>query len=167
MGAVLVAARGVSLVAISRSYSLLRCTGFLLWWLLSLQSTGSGVRAVSLRGPWGVAQPTIRAVSLALQGGFLTTGRKWKQGSPCFHFLDSVLWNTFNFDEIQFTNLLLLLVLLLSYLRSCLAQGHRDLLLFLLRVIVSVPSFRSLIHDEVNFWIRCDMGIPLHPFASG
>ena len=76
MGAVLVAARGVSLVAISRSYSWLRCTGFFLWRLLSLQSTGSGARAVLLRGPWDLPQPTIKAVSLALQGGFLTTGRK-------------------------------------------------------------------------------------------
>lgn len=90
---------------------------------------------------WDLPQPRIRAVSLALHGGFLTTGRKWKRGSPCFHFLDSVLWNTnnFNFDEVRFTSfLLLLLVLLLSYLRrSCLIQGHKSLLLcFLLRVIV-------------------------------
>ena len=155
-GAVFAAASGVSLVEMSRSYSLLRCTGFSLWASL-LQSTGSGTRALLLRGMWDLPQPGVRAVSLALRGGFLTTGRKWKQGSPCFHFLDSVVWNTnnFNFDEVQFTRLLLLLllVLLLSYLRrSCLIQGHRGLLLcFLLRVIVPVPSFRSLVHVEVNF----------------
>ena len=37
---VFISARGLSLVAVSRSYSLLRCTAFSLRWLLSLQSTG-------------------------------------------------------------------------------------------------------------------------------
>ena len=32
---------GFSLVAVSRGYSLLRCAGFSLWWLLLLRSTGS------------------------------------------------------------------------------------------------------------------------------
>ena len=159
-GAVFAAARGVSLVAMSRSYSLLRCTGFSLWASL-LRSTGSGTRALLLRGMWDLPQPGVRAVSLAFQGGFLTPGRKWKQGSPCF--LDSVVWNTnnFNLDEVRFTSLLLLLlVLLLSYLRrSCLTQGHRGLLLrFLLRVIVPLPSFRSLVHVEVNFLYRVTWG---------
>ena len=38
---VFVAARGLSLVAVSGGYSLLRCVGFSLWWLLLLQSMGS------------------------------------------------------------------------------------------------------------------------------
>ena len=38
---VLVAARGLSLVAVSRGYSSLRCVAFLLLWLLLLWSTGS------------------------------------------------------------------------------------------------------------------------------
>ena len=38
---VFAAARGLSLVAVSRGYSLLRGAGFALWWLLLLQSTGS------------------------------------------------------------------------------------------------------------------------------
>ena len=38
---VFVAARGLSLVVASGGYSLLPCTGFSLWWLLLLQSTGS------------------------------------------------------------------------------------------------------------------------------
>ena len=38
---VFVAAHGLSLVAASRGYSLLRCAGFSLRWLLLLQSTGS------------------------------------------------------------------------------------------------------------------------------
>ena len=38
---VFVAARGLSLVAVSGGYSSLRCTGFSLRWLLLLQSTGS------------------------------------------------------------------------------------------------------------------------------
>ena len=38
---VFVAARGLSLVAASGDYSLLRCVGFSLRWLLLLRSTGS------------------------------------------------------------------------------------------------------------------------------
>ena len=38
---VFIAAHGLSLVAASRSYSLLRCAGFSLRWLLLLRSTGS------------------------------------------------------------------------------------------------------------------------------
>ena len=38
---VFVAARGLSLVAVSGGYSSLRCVGFSLRWLLWLQSTGS------------------------------------------------------------------------------------------------------------------------------
>ena len=38
---VFVAARGLSLVGVSGSYSLLWCVGFSLWWLLLLWSTGS------------------------------------------------------------------------------------------------------------------------------
>ena len=38
---VFVAVRRLSLVAVSSGYSLLRCVGFLLWWLLFLWSTGS------------------------------------------------------------------------------------------------------------------------------
>ena len=36
-----VAARGLSLVAVSRGYSSLQCAGFSLWWLLLLRSMGS------------------------------------------------------------------------------------------------------------------------------
>ena len=38
---VFVAARGLSLVAVSGGYSSLWCMGFSLWWLLLLQNTGS------------------------------------------------------------------------------------------------------------------------------
>ena len=38
---VMVAVCGLSLVAVSRGYSSLQCTGFSLWWLLLLQSMGS------------------------------------------------------------------------------------------------------------------------------
>ena len=38
---VFVAASRLSLVAVSRGYSSLRCAGFPLWWLLFLRSTGS------------------------------------------------------------------------------------------------------------------------------
>ena len=42
---VFIAARGLSVVAVSGGYSLLRCTGFSLRWLLLLQSTGSIAKA--------------------------------------------------------------------------------------------------------------------------
>ena len=54
---VFVAARGLSLVAVSGGYSSLWCAGFSLWWLLLLRSTGSrhsgfsscGTRALECR----------------------------------------------------------------------------------------------------------------------
>ena len=86
---VFVAARGLSLVATSGGYSSLWCTGFLLWWLLLLQSTGSrptGFSSCSTRAqqlwhtglvvPHGVRdlpRPGLEPVSPALAGGFLTT----------------------------------------------------------------------------------------------
>ena len=58
---VFVAARGLSLVAASRGYSLLRCSGFSLWWLLLLQSMGSRhagfsvvARGLSSCGSWAL-----------------------------------------------------------------------------------------------------------------
>ena len=49
---VLVAARGLSLAAVSRGYSSLRCAGFSLQWLLLLQSTGSRLMGSSSCGTW-------------------------------------------------------------------------------------------------------------------
>ena len=49
---VFVAARRLSLVAASRGDSSLRCTGFSLWWLLLLQSTGSRHVGFSSCSPW-------------------------------------------------------------------------------------------------------------------
>ena len=48
---VFVAARGLSLVA-SGSYTLLQCTGFSLWWLVLLRSTGSRRMGFSSCGVW-------------------------------------------------------------------------------------------------------------------
>ena len=100
LGWVFVAAHGLSLIAVSRGYSSLRCTGFSLWWLLLLQSKGSrhagfsscgtwaqqlwlaGSRVqaqqlwcTGLVAPWHVGSSWTRAwtVSLALAGRFLTT----------------------------------------------------------------------------------------------
>ena len=42
----------LSLVAVSGGYSLLRCSGFSLWWLLLLQSTGSRRMGFSSCGTW-------------------------------------------------------------------------------------------------------------------
>ena len=50
---VFVAALGLSLVVASRDYSSLWCTGFSLWWLLWLQSSGcraSGLQQLQLTG---------------------------------------------------------------------------------------------------------------------
>ena len=49
---VFVAACGLSLVAASGSYSLLRCAGFSLRWLLLLRSTGSRLAGFSSCGSW-------------------------------------------------------------------------------------------------------------------
>ena len=49
---VFVAVRRLSLVALSRGYSLLRCVGFSLWWLLLLWSTGFRHAGFSSCGTW-------------------------------------------------------------------------------------------------------------------
>ena len=49
---VFIAVRGLSLVAESRGYSLLWCTGFSLWWLLLLQTIGSRRMGFSSCGTW-------------------------------------------------------------------------------------------------------------------
>ena len=49
---VFIAVRELSLVAASGGYSLLRCTGFSLQWLLLLQSTGSRRVGFSSCGTW-------------------------------------------------------------------------------------------------------------------
>ena len=77
---VFVAPCGLSLVAASRGY-LLRCEGFLLQWLLLLQSTGSRVHGLGscstwaqlLCGMWDLPGSGIEPVSPALAGGFFTT----------------------------------------------------------------------------------------------
>ena len=56
----------------SRGDSSLCCTGFLLRWLLSLQSYGA--QASLLHSMWNLPGPEIKPVSPALAGGFLTTG---------------------------------------------------------------------------------------------
>ena len=100
---VFVAARGLSLVVASGGYSLLRCEGFSLRWLLLLRSTGSrcagfnscGLRALEhrlsscgaqtelLRHMWDLPGPGLEPVSPALAGGFLTTA---PPGRPSFGF---------------------------------------------------------------------------------
>ena len=90
---VFVAACRLSLVAVSRGYSSLQCTGFSLQWLLLLQSMGSrcvgfsscgsrslerrlsscGARAQLLRSMWDLPGPGLEPVSPALAGGFLIT----------------------------------------------------------------------------------------------
>ena len=49
---VFIAVRGFPLVVVSGSYSLLRCPGFSLSWLLLLWSTGSGRAGFSSCGMW-------------------------------------------------------------------------------------------------------------------
>ena len=78
MGAVFAAARGVSLAAVSRSHSLLRCTGSLLWWLLLLWNTGSrhtgpAVAACGLEGAGFSSCDT----GLAARGMWELPGHGW------------------------------------------------------------------------------------------
>ena len=49
---VFIVARGLSLVAVSRGYSSLRCAGFSLRWLLLLRSMGSRRVGFSSCGTW-------------------------------------------------------------------------------------------------------------------
>ena len=90
---VFIAARGLSLVVASGGYSLLRCTGFSLRWLLLLRSMGSrhtgfsscglwalerrlsscGARAQLLHSLWDLPGPGLEPMSPALAGGFSTT----------------------------------------------------------------------------------------------
>ena len=49
---VFVAARGLSLVAASGDYSMWRCAGFSLWWLLLLWNMGSRCTGFSSCGTW-------------------------------------------------------------------------------------------------------------------
>ena len=73
---------GFSLVAVSRGYSSLRCTGFWSRWLLLLRSLGSRHVGVSSCGAWtllpcdmwDLPSPGIIPVFPALAGRFLTTG---------------------------------------------------------------------------------------------
>ena len=59
---VFIAARGFSWVVVSRDYSLLQWTGFLLWWLLLLLSTGS--RSVGLVAVHGLSCSTACGIFL-------------------------------------------------------------------------------------------------------
>ena len=90
---IFVAVHRLSLVAVSRGYSLLQYAGFSLWWLLLLWSTGSrhmgfsscgsqvlerrlsscGTQAQLLRGMWDLPRSGIEPMSPALAGRFLTT----------------------------------------------------------------------------------------------
>ena len=95
---VFAAARRLSLVAASGSYSSLWCVGFSSRWLLLLRSTGSrcvgfsscGARVLEcrlsscaartqlLRGMWDLPGPGLEPLSPALAGRFLTTVSPWK-----------------------------------------------------------------------------------------
>ena len=71
---------GFSLVVESGGYSLLQCSGFLLWWLLLLWSralehrlSGCGAGAQMLCGMWDLPRPGMEPTCPALAGGFFTT----------------------------------------------------------------------------------------------
>ena len=72
---VFVAARGLSLVAASGGYSLLRCAGFSLWWLLLLQSTGSRRTGFSSCGTWASV-----AVACGLSSCGMRAQQLWHTG---------------------------------------------------------------------------------------
>ena len=72
LGWVFVAARGLSLAVVSGGYSLLQCTGFSLWWLLLLQSTGSRCM--------GFSSCSTRAQQLWLAGSRVQAQQLWCTG---------------------------------------------------------------------------------------
>ena len=101
---VFVVVRRLSLVVASRGYSLLRCAGFSLQWLVLLQSTGSrrrgfsscgtwalerrlsscGTWALLLHGMWDLPGPGLEPMPPALAGGFLTTAPPGKSLAVLF-----------------------------------------------------------------------------------
>ena len=96
---VFVAVCKLSLVAVSRGHSLLRSTGFSLWWLLSLWSRASrqvGSVVVAPRpwhadsavivncSTWSLPRPGIESMSLHWQSDSYPL-RRW--GSPVYLFL--------------------------------------------------------------------------------
>ena len=111
---VFIAACRFSLIVATEGYSLLRCAGFSLQWLLLLRSTGSrrwasvvvahglsscGLQALErrlsscgtwawlLHGMWDLPGPGIEPMSPALAGGFLTTGPPGKSQHLDFRLL--------------------------------------------------------------------------------
>ena len=79
---VFIATHGLSLVAVSRSYSSLQREGFSLPWLLLFPTTssredrlsGCGTRAYLPCSMWDLHGPGIKPMSPVWAGGFLTTG---------------------------------------------------------------------------------------------
>ena len=81
---VFVAARGLSLVVVSGVYSWLRCTGFSLWWLLLLQSTGS--RACRFQQLWHMGSVVV---TRGLQStGSVVVAHRLSGSAACGIFLD-------------------------------------------------------------------------------
>ena len=77
---VFVTARGLSLVAASGGYSLLRCEGFSLQWLLLLWSTGSRHTGFSSCSTW--AQQLRLAGSRVQAQQFVAHGHMWNLPRP-------------------------------------------------------------------------------------
>ena len=73
---VFIAALGLSLLAVSRGYSLLGCSGFSLWWRLVGKHRLSSCDPLAklFLGMWNVSRSGIEPGSPALMGRFLTTG---------------------------------------------------------------------------------------------
>ena len=144
----------LSLVVVRRGYSSLWCTGFSLWWLLLLQSSGSrhtgfsscGTRAqqlwvagsrVQAQQLWHMALVTPRHVgsswtraptmSPALAGGFLTTAPPGKSSGSLFNPIKQTI------------------IFLLFYTNSvCLDLMRVDQFLFSLFFLVSDISFEVI-----------------------
>ena len=72
---------GLPPVAESGAPFQLRCTGFSLRWLLLHGLSSCGTSALLPRGTWTLPRPGIEPMTLALAGGFLTTGPPWKSSS--------------------------------------------------------------------------------------
>ena len=82
----LIAARGLSLIAVSGGYSSLRCTGFSLRWLFFLRSTGSrrtGLQQLWLEGSRAQAQQFRRPLGLVAPRHVVTSRNRDRTHVPC------------------------------------------------------------------------------------
>ena len=141
---------------------LLRYTGFSLWWLLLLRSTGSrhtgfgscgsralecrlsscGAGASLLRGLWDLPRPGLEPMSPALAGGFLTTA---PPGKPC-HFNKSKPVEYWLFHMVQLKHF--------GVWQTFLCLREKLMWLFL-RKKISLEHIFGILFGHWHWWLTC------------